>query len=247
MATQSPHRYWRVYFTAGGSGGVFSLAEAQFRVTPGTPLLFSGGAVNSLSSYNAGTNPNTNLADNNINTWWASATANPGEWWEYDYGSGNTLAVQEVTLTARNDSAYTQAPTTFQVQWSDDNASWNSANSFTATTWSSAGQTQTFTIPLGATQAQLTQIAIEQWAQGSPAAQLTQIAVEQWASSFAIAPPVGPAYMISGSRAGLSATAWSTTTRSFMVPLSATLAEAPVPAPPPPTGGAVQARVMVMA
>lgn len=133
------------------------------------------------------------------------------------------------------------------MQWSDDNSSWNGAYSFTATTWASAGQTQTFTIPLGATQAWLTQIAIEQWAQGTPAAQVTQIAVEHW-GSVAAAPPTGPAYMISASRAGVaSAAVWSTTTRSYMVPTSAALAEANVPAPIGPVGGGAQARVMVMA
>lgn len=101
-------------------------------------------------------------------------------------------------------------------------------------------------VPRSGTQAQLTQIAIEQWAQGSPAAQLTQVAIEQWAS-LAIAPPTGRAYMTSGTRAGLSAALWSTTTRSYMVPVSAALAEAPAPAPIGPVGGGAQARVMVLA
>lgn len=33
------------------------------------------------------------------------------------------------------------------------------------------------------TSAYLTQIAVEQWAQGSPVAQLTQVAIEEWAST----------------------------------------------------------------
>jgi len=163
MTTQSPHRYWRLYLTAGGNV-VFGIAEVQFRTTPGTPLLFSGGTAIASSYYqSSSTYQPSNAADNNPSTLWASATTNSGEFWGYDYGSGNALAIQEFTITARNDSNYSQAPTSFQLQYSDDNTTWTAAYFGTSGAWSS-GQTQVFTVPLGPLQAQITQVGLEQWA-----------------------------------------------------------------------------------
>ena len=67
------------------------------------------------------------------------------QWWAYDYGAGNAKAIVEVTIQARNDSSYNQAPEVFALQWSDDNSNWTTAASF-ATTWSSPGQIQTFDV-----------------------------------------------------------------------------------------------------
>jgi hypothetical protein len=62
-----------------------------------------------------------------------------------------------------------------------------------------------------------------------------------------IAPPTGPAYALSASRAGIgSAVLWQTTTNTYALPLSAIVAEAAA-SPAPPVGGAAQARVMVLA
>lgn len=138
-----PHRYWRLLMNA-GPNSPFTLAEMQFRTSPYVPLLFSGGTISTSSNYNTGTNPASNVADNNINTWWGAATNNPGEWWAYDYGAGNAPDIVQITVTARNDTFFGQAPTNFSLQYSDNNTTWTNLQTFAAATWNNQGQTQTF-------------------------------------------------------------------------------------------------------
>lgn len=96
------------------------------------------------------------------------------------------------------------------------------------------------------TNALVTQAAAEHWLTTNPPAQVTQVAIEQWAS-VAMAPPIGRAYALTASRAGIpSAVLWQTTTRTFVVPHSAVVAEAAAPAPAPVTS-TQGARVMIQA
>lgn len=138
------HRYWRLFF-AGTAGAAYAFAEVQFRTTPGTPLLFSGGTASAAETFSGF--PASNAADNNTTTLWSGNDAALNQWWAYDYGAGNTRDIREVTITARNDANFSQAPSLFQLQFSDDNSTWTNAqpSPFSAT-WASAGQTQTFTV-----------------------------------------------------------------------------------------------------
>lgn len=148
------HRYWRIQLNT-GAGGAYAFSEIQFRITRGTPLLFAS-ATPATAAQTFGSVPGTfdatQVADNNINTLWSSNNKTPPQWWAYDYGatSSNWLDVVEVAITARNDGNANQAPLTFDLQSSDDNSSWNTAGSFTASTWVSAAQTQVFSLPLPA-------------------------------------------------------------------------------------------------
>lgn len=200
------HRYWRIIaLSPAGTDLNWCIAEAQFRSTPGTPLLFSGGAAFASSVY-TGTNAATSAlgADNNASTFWASIGPSVGEWWGYDYGAGNSIDVLEFTLTTRNDSFFPQGFNNFSLQFSDDNSTWTTAKSFTAATWT-IGQTQTFAVAqvdtpasgalkftgfaptwsggIISTQARFTQIGVEAWVSNTPTARFTQIGVEVWRST----------------------------------------------------------------
>lgn len=147
----SAHRYWRIQLNT-GAAGAYAFSEVQFRTTRGTPLLFAS-ATPATAGQTFGSVPGTfdatAAADNNTATLWSSNNKTPPQWWAYDYGatSGNWLDVVEVAITARNDGSFGQAPLTFDLQFSDDNSSWNTVFSFTASTWVSAGQTQIFSLP----------------------------------------------------------------------------------------------------
>jgi uncharacterized protein (TIGR02217 family) len=179
------HRYWRLFFQATG-GNAYGIAEAQFRTTAGTPLLFSGGTATASSTFGSipGTNDPSKVADNNPATVWSTNFANGyGEWWAYDYGVGVTIQIVEVSITARNDGSYTQAPTQFALEYSDDNSTWVGIFPPFTATWAQ-GQTKVFTVPANAiagTQMSVTQAAVEQFVPiVPPQMQLTQAAVEHW-------------------------------------------------------------------
>lgn len=141
------HRYWRLWLLASNYGSATSFAETQFRTTPGTPLLFSNAANASAgSAYGGipGTYDGSHAADNNPSTLWAGSAGFP-DWWQYDYGAGNALDIKEVTITARNDAVPEQTPSSFTLQYSDDNSAFTNVQTFTAATWS-LGQTQVFTV-----------------------------------------------------------------------------------------------------
>jgi hypothetical protein len=145
------HRYWRIQLNS-GAGGAYAFSEVQFRTTRGTALLFAS-ATPATAAQTFGTVPGsfdaTQAADNNTATLWSSSNKTPPQWWAYDYGatSSNWLDVVEVAITARNDGSFGQAPSTFDLQYSDDNSNWNTVFSFTAAAWTSAAQTQIFSLP----------------------------------------------------------------------------------------------------
>lgn len=133
------HRYWRIYCHDNAFGNTWSLAELELRGSVGGADLTGSGTPASSGNWNAGTNPLSNLFDNNTATWWACNTE--VGWVSYDFGSA--VDVVQVSMTARNDVSYNQAPITFTLEWSDDNVSWTQAWAGTAS-WTAAGQTKTF-------------------------------------------------------------------------------------------------------
>lgn len=140
------HRYWRIHMIACGSTA-YAFAEMQFRTTAGVPLLFSGGTATAADTFSGQPGPYdaSHVVDNDINTLYSSTNTTQPQWVAYDFGatSGNWRDVVEISITARNDTSYQQAPQTFEVQWSDDNSSWTTQTlACVPANWSSAGQVQ---------------------------------------------------------------------------------------------------------
>lgn len=140
------HRYWRIQLSANASNA-FSFAEIQFRDVPGTPRLFSGGTASATQTYSTQT---VSLAiDNDLTTFWSGVDNTSGQSWTYDYGSGNSLDVQEVMLTAIGvyDPTYGfhQTPSAFTLQYSDDNSTWTTVQAWT-NVWFAPNQTDVFTV-----------------------------------------------------------------------------------------------------
>jgi hypothetical protein len=144
------HRFWRLAFIS-TPGGAYSMAEVQFRTQAGVPLLFAtpsdASAYNTWTGATSGNGEPQHAADNNTGSYWSSQdAATPNQWWQYDYGLGAVVNVVEVTIRSRSDGYYTQTPAAFALQYCDDDTSWTTAQTFYPGPWTSAAETQTFTV-----------------------------------------------------------------------------------------------------
>lgn len=145
------HRFWRIAIRHTVSVDFRSMSDIEFRTVPGTSLRFSGGTASASSAYAGGENgpaasaTDTALASNGFPTWWATAPGalSTNDWWQYDYGAGNAVDVAEIAITARGDSSADQTADLFDIQNSDDGASWVTVVRRKASPWS-VGQTQVF-------------------------------------------------------------------------------------------------------
>ena len=146
MSGSSAHRIWRLAFTS-TAGNAYAMAEVQFRTAVGSPLLFGGGTATAAETYGGvpGSYDPSKAADNDPSTLWSANDNAAGQWWQYDYGAGNGLAIVEVVITPRNDGYADQAPSAFDIEWSDDGETFTSVGSFTAQPWT-AGVAQTFDV-----------------------------------------------------------------------------------------------------
>lgn len=116
----TPHRYWRLYITA-GSSNFTSIKELEFAQLGGADLCAGGAAIKS-TEY--GGLPASNAFDNDLTTVWAPDGSALPQWIGYDFGAGNAKDIQVVRLLQRDSGQY---PSAFNVQYSDDGSSWTTA------------------------------------------------------------------------------------------------------------------------
>lgn len=111
-----------------------------------------------------------------------------------------------------------------------------------------SGFTSGFTAGVtSSTNALATQGAAEHWLTTNPGAQVTQVALEQWASVEAFySPPAAPAMMLSGSRAGIGSAVFvqDNATRTVMIAGVGAVSQTEVVVP---VGAGTAALVMIMA
>lgn len=134
--------YWRIYIYDQGGSNALAVAELKFFDGTGTQISTTGGTA-SASSTAFGTSVSSAF-DGNASTFWA--TNNPTyvspAWLQYQF-SGN-VTVASFSITARNDSNFSQAPGSFALQSSNDGSTWTTIGNYSFA-WTSAGQAQTFT------------------------------------------------------------------------------------------------------
>lgn len=118
------HRYWRIRpflaFNGGTSG--FGIAEVEMKDVVGGTDQCSGGTASARTAFSgAGA---ANAFDNSTSTVYSHNVAiSQSDWLQYDFGSGVTKSIIEVTLLPRNDSSWAQAPTSALVESSPDGVS----------------------------------------------------------------------------------------------------------------------------
>jgi hypothetical protein len=136
------HAYWRMTSLANAANNIVTVAEMQYRATPGGSNEASGGTPSASTTFSG--DPASSAFDANASTFWASGTSTPENWLQYQFASA--VSVAEVTLQAESASP-NRAPTVFAISFSDDGTTWTTAWEVTSvTTWTS-GLTQTFTDP----------------------------------------------------------------------------------------------------
>lgn len=115
-------RYWRSRMETSLGGGVFTFAEVKMMNTLGGASQCSGGVGFALSTYSGYSV--ANAFDANTTTNWASAAGSSSEYIGYDFGSGVTKNIIEMSWLPRQDSNFQQWPSIIYVEASADNIAW---------------------------------------------------------------------------------------------------------------------------
>lgn len=150
VAVAAPNISWRLLIT-GTAGSAVSITDWKLFDAGSTQFATTTYSATASSTYTGQAFP-PYLAFDGLNTTYWSSNAAPTvpspQWLRYDFAGSTPVA--SVSIQTRNDGNYNQGPTTFQVQYSLDNGStWTTGGTYTASTWTSAGQTQTFSGVVG--------------------------------------------------------------------------------------------------
>jgi hypothetical protein len=140
------HRYWRIYITESTApDNIIRGYEAEFRGSVGGPDQCTGGTAS--ASHNSSTAYKL-FNDNGASDYWISNTSPSMPcWFQYDFGSGNAVAVAEWGFMPGNSgSDITQSPKAFSLQWSDDGTSFTTLKSWSDVTSWTAGVQKLFAI-----------------------------------------------------------------------------------------------------
>lgn len=149
QASVGAHRYWRILYNSNDDGTSCRLAEIEWKdVASGSDLATTQTNAISSSTASAFWDDQYVYADDGTSRNWLNngVEAVSDAYIGYDFGAGNEKAIVEMTI--QSSTAPTQAPSAFQVQYSDDNSSWTTVDTFTGQTWTS-GEIKTFTISTG--------------------------------------------------------------------------------------------------
>ena len=142
---QSPgaHRFWRINIASNVYDAYGSIAEIAMATATGGVNACTGGTPIESGEYGSGYTASMAL-DGNPATYWLGGSGFP-EWWGYDFGGGNAVAITEVSITARNDGYPSTAPGSWTLDWSDDGWNWTTSEAFTSAPWAN-GASQTFDV-----------------------------------------------------------------------------------------------------
>ena len=121
-----PARYWRIHITS-GNGPRPQLSDIQMRATPGGADQTSEAYASASSVWNG--NSAANAFDGSTSTRWYAEAGYPC-WIQQDFGVETT--VQEVHLRSLLTSV---APAGFDIQKSDDGATWETTDSYSVVGW----------------------------------------------------------------------------------------------------------------
>jgi hypothetical protein len=146
------HRYWRILVLSSGDlNGYAGFYEIELRTAIGGANVATGGTAFMTGRVFAGSAAlafNASTADGLIlNAYDGGALGTCG----YDFGAGNSKDIVEVGITPRNDGFYYQAPNLGALQYSDDNATWTTAFSWSVASWTFISEPRYFSATLPGT------------------------------------------------------------------------------------------------
>lgn len=139
-------RYWRIFITETRttSDTIFaSIAEIELRATAGGADQTGSGTAYASSQT---TNTASGAFDNNPATWWSSGSNESApQWIAYDFGSA--VSVAQITIQSGNTAALAaRAPRSFEVQYSDDGSTWETAVSFSNESAWATGEVRAYSV-----------------------------------------------------------------------------------------------------
>jgi hypothetical protein len=137
-------RYWRKYIRAGAPTTTnVSMAEIELRLTSGGADQTGSGTPSASSVFSSPTYTADKAVDNSSSTIWHCGNgAAVNSHWQYDFGSGNSPAIKQVSIQIRPDTAV-QYAARWQMLLSSDGTVFYPAGHYEPT-FSSFGETQTF-------------------------------------------------------------------------------------------------------
>lgn len=151
-APAATHKYWRLRFSATNASPAWyvTIAEVQLRASIGVdvPNMAALGAASSSSNYDGtGTYSADKAIDNNLGTCWISAQNQfLNGWWKFTFTTAQ--AVNELVLKALNTTGgAAQMPSTFLLEWSDDDITWTEVLSSDYQIAWGAAEARTFKVP----------------------------------------------------------------------------------------------------
>lgn len=136
---------WRLLIT-GTAGSTVAITEWKLFDASSAQIATTTYSATATSTYTGQALCPYLAFDGLIGTYWDSNAAPSGgapQSLQYDFGGPAYCA--SISIQTRNDGNYNQGPTTFKVQYSLNGTTWIDAGTYTASTWTSAGQIQTFT------------------------------------------------------------------------------------------------------
>lgn len=140
----APHRYWRIYVTAGATAFPdvgeewtrLKMMEAGVEVATSS---MAWSASSTFSGYGASKVSNPPTAPG-----WASNFSGFPVWIKVDLGVGNAKTIDEIKLTP---ASATRAPGDFTVEFSDDDSSYTAKGTYNLITGWTNGVERTISVP----------------------------------------------------------------------------------------------------
>jgi hypothetical protein len=152
-----PRPRWRLFITANdGSALYMGCTELRLKNAAGTVVSGYGFGGSGPSAYSAsseinGSNSPFYAFDGDLtSTGWLSATAGSPQWVAFNLlGTGAWGAAVDVRSfdIVGSWNAPSASPKDFELQWSDDGTTWNTAGVYTGETGWGAGELRSFVLP----------------------------------------------------------------------------------------------------
>ena len=146
LVSVGAHKYWRLrrIFSTFGATNSAAIAEIEFRATVGGAAQAVTAAIAS-TEYSGGYSA-ANAIDGNPSTMWVTAGGDLSPFFEAQFASA--VSVEQLAITARNDGYYNEAPTNFDLMYSDDGAVYTFVANLNTDLAYTSGMQQLFSVPV---------------------------------------------------------------------------------------------------
>lgn len=136
------HTYWRLNITGNNGGGYILIAEITMAATVGGADQCEGGTPTANGTFSTFTP--SKAVDNSSATNSAWSVAGTSGWWKYQFAS--PVKVLEYSIQAGKSAQVSHAPSSWTLEWSNDNTNWTVVDTRTEQTGWAVDQIRTFQV-----------------------------------------------------------------------------------------------------